>query len=57
MLDPEDKNVFEITAEHLLHQADENENGKISRPELLRNYHVMLNSQLSDHGELWHDEL
>ena len=40
-----DHDVYEATTDHLLHHADNDKNGVISKSELLQNYNVVMESQ------------
>lgn len=48
---------LQATVEHLLAHADSDKDEKLSLEEVLENYDVILESQVSDHGDLHHDEL
>ncbi|KAG8182179.1 hypothetical protein JTE90_017130 [Oedothorax gibbosus] len=55
---PEDFNHSESEALHLIHEADENKDYKLSKDEILNNYDVFVGSQATDFGSALtrHDE-
>jgi hypothetical protein len=57
MIDPTDESVFEVTAKHLMYFADTDKSLSVDKAEFLANYDIVLDSQISDHGKMYHDEL
>ena len=50
-----DKSLNE--AQHLVHEADENKDGKLTREEILNNYSVFVASTATNYGSDIHEEL
>ncbi|XP_033641789.1 45 kDa calcium-binding protein-like [Asterias rubens] len=55
-LDPRNRQHAEGEARHLIGSADDNEDGKLSPREVLRNYFVFIGSKLYNYGRNVHDE-
>ncbi|KAJ4922744.1 hypothetical protein JOQ06_004147 [Pogonophryne albipinna] len=55
---PSDYDHAEAEAKHLLHESDANQDGKLTRDEILSKFEVFVGSQVTDFGEalLRHDE-
>lgn len=58
---PDQHEIANDEAEHLIAVCDEDKDGQLSLDEIVKNYEVFLESELTDHGdrlkELHHDEL
>lgn len=58
---PDQHEIANDEAEHLIAVCDENKDGQLSLDEIVSNYEVFVESELTDHGErlkeLHHDEL
>ncbi|XP_048377178.1 reticulocalbin-3 isoform X2 [Stegostoma tigrinum] len=55
---PGDYDHTEAEARHLIHESDKNQDGKLSKEEILEKYHRFVGSTVTDFGELMvqHDE-
>ncbi|XP_078129603.1 calumenin-A isoform X1 [Sander vitreus] len=55
---PSDYDHAEAEAKHLMHEADANQDGKLTKSEILNKYETFVGSQVTDFGEalLRHDE-
>ena len=54
---PSDFDPAEAEFKHLLHEADNNEDGKLDLEEILEKYEVLIDYQTTRWGRLSHDEL
>ena len=54
---PDDYDHSVSESQHLIHEADTNRDGALSKEEILEKYDLFVGSQATDFGAALHDEL
>ena len=54
---PSDYDHSASESQHLIHEADSNRDGSLSKQEILDHYDLFVGSQATDFGAALHDEL